>query len=133
MAVKKSKTAKKTKTKKVDKKETIVMNGDPTVITPVEEIKIEEDVLEAVEETEDLKDIVDQDPPIEKEYLDAIVENKATMELELDVMNGDPTVVSPIDEIQEKAFADTFKDSKINKRIDNFIGYSWNGMEMDNY
>jgi hypothetical protein len=48
-------------------------------------------------------------------------------------MNGDPTVVSPIDEIQEKAFADTFKDNKINKRIDNFIGYSWNGMEMDNY
>lgn len=127
MALKKSKTEKKTTTKKVDKKE--------TVIVPVEEeVKIEEEVLEAV--SSPTEEIVEQDPPlenVEKEYLDAIVENKATMELELETMNGDPTVVTPVDEIQEEALAETFKENKINKRMDNFIGYSWNGMEMDTY
>jgi hypothetical protein len=118
MALKKSKTEKKTTTKKVDKKE--------TVIVPVEEeVKIEEEVLEAV--SSPIEEIVEQDPPLEN------VENKATMELELETMNGDPTVVTPVDEIQEEALAETFKENKINKRVDNMIGYSWNGMEMDTY
>ena len=128
MALKKSKTEKKTTTKKVDKKE--------TVIVPVEEeVKIEEEVLEAVSspidesgniaeplrEKQEEVEHVEQDPPLEK------------IEKEFEVINGDPTVVTPVDEIQEEALAETFKENKINKRMDNFIGYSWNGMEMDTY
>ena len=112
------KPAKKTTKKKVDKKEKIeIMNGDPTVVTPVEEVKIEQEVLEAV---------VDQDPPLEEE---------------LEVMNGDPTVVVPeedeISKMQMEALTATVKDNKENKDNNPFtrdmIGYSWNGMEMDTY
>lgn len=118
MALKKGKTAKKTTKKKVDKKEKIeIMNGDPTVVTPEEDVKIEQEVLEAV---------VDQDPPLEEE---------------LEVMNGDPTVVVPeedeISKMQMKALTMTVKDNKENKDNNPFtrdmIGYSWNGMEMDTY
>lgn len=55
---------------------------------------------------------VDQDPPIE-------------------VMNGDPTVVTTVDEIEEEAMAQTFKENKKKRTIDNVIGYSWNGTEID--
>ena len=57
--------------------------------------------------------IVDQDPPIE-------------------VMNGDPTVVTSVDDIEEKAMAETFKENKKSNRIiDRTFGYSWNGQEID--
>ena len=138
MTLKKNKTVKKTTTKKVNKKETTVMNGDSTVVTPVEEeVKIEEEVLEAVsdpidesgniaeplrEKQEEEVEHVEQDPPLEKEF---------------EVMNGDPTVVTPKEDeilkMQMEALTATFKENKINKRIDNSIGYSWNGMEMDTY
>jgi hypothetical protein len=138
MALKKGKTVKKTTKKKVDKKEKIeIMNGDPTVVTPVEEVKIEEEVLEAVsdpidesgniaeplrEKQEEEVEYVEQDPPLEKEF---------------EVMNGDPTVVTPKEDeilkMQMEALTATFKENKINKRVDNSIGYSWNGMEMDTY
>jgi hypothetical protein len=135
MALKKSKTAKKATTKKAYKKETVAMNGDPTVVTPVEEeVKIEEEVLEAVSDPIDesgniaeplrgqqQEEIVEQDPPLEN------------IKKEFEAMNGDPSVISKVDEIQNEAFAETFKENKINKRVDNFIGYSWNGMEMDTY
>jgi len=135
MTLKKSKTTKKTTTKKAYKKETVVMNGDPTVVTPVEEeVKIEEEVLEAVLDPIDesgniaepfrgqqQEEIVEQDPPLEN------------VKKEFEVMNGDPSVISKVDEIQNEDFAETFKENKINKRVDNFIGYSWNGMEMDTY
>lgn len=135
MVLKKSKTAKKAKIKKVDKKETVVMNGDPTVVTPIEEeVKIEEEVLEAVLDPIDesgniaeplmekqQEEIVEQDPPLEN------------VKKEFEVINGDPSVISKVDEIENEAFAETFKESKINKRGNNFIGYSWNGIEMDIY
>lgn len=88
---------------------------DEVVLEPAEEVAVS-DVAEAIEEA---APIVEQDPPIE-------------------VMNGDPSVIVPINEtfeIQEKAMENTFRSLKENKQsnriIDRMFGYSWNGMEMD--
>lgn len=110
---------------------------------------------------EEKMDLVEQDPPIEQEYLDAIVENRATAEpfiekkepeyepteeqiqKAIEFMNGDPSVIIPsndielkkTDEIEEAAFKQTFKSVKLEnkkpKRIDHLFGYSWNGVEID--
>ena len=135
MAVnKKGRPAKKAIAKKVDKKETVVI--------PVEEeVKIEEDALNATDEIEDIKDTQEEkhswdDPKVYEAKVD-FVEQDPPLEKELEVMNGDPTVVAPKEDkilkIQMEALTATFKENKINKRVDNSIGYSWNGMEMDTY
>ena len=79
---------------------------------------------------------------------------KETVKKETVVMNGDPTVVTPVveetkieqevldavEEIVEAkveepvvTIAKTLNENKITNRVDNLIGYSWNGMEMDTY
>lgn len=89
----------------------------------LDKIKFDEAVLENLKKEDEMKK---QDPPIEK----------------VEVVNGDPAVVIPSNEIElnkdltleieKKAFRDTFKGVNNNKsRIDRLFGYSWNGMEMD--
>ena len=81
-----------------------------------DEIELNQEYLEEVKKVsgvkEDFKEEVNQDPPLE-------------------VMNGDTTVVTTIDKIEEEAMAETFKENKKKRLIDNMIGYSWNGQEID--
>lgn len=123
----------KKETKKTSKKSTTKKN----IIKEVAESIIKEEKM----------DLVEQDPPIEQEFLDAIEENTAALKeqatKEVEVMNGDPSVIIPsndielkkVDDIEEAAFKQTFKSVKMEnkkpKRINNMFGYSWNGIEMD--
>ena len=73
--------------------------------------------------------------PTDKKIIKEVAEQ---IEETIEVMNGDPSVVVPLNdtfEIQEKALEETFKSLKDNKKsnriIDRMFGYSWNGMEMD--
>ena len=93
-------------------------------------------------------DLVEQDKPIEQEYLDAIVENMATKDLFIEkkepeyestteevekfieTMNGDPSVIIPsndielkkgTDEIEEAAFKETFRNVKMENKRNNRI------------
>ena len=132
MAEKKT-TAKKKATKKATKKDNKVIKevaesiiNESKVLSPVEpsEEEFEEAAKAAAEE------IIKQ--PEENEPIE-----------EVEVMNGDPSVVIPSNEIEinkdltleieKKAFRDTFKElNNENKpKIDRSFGYSWNGMEMD--
>lgn len=140
--------AKKETTKKKTAKKSTAKNS---IIKEVAESIINEEKM----------DLVEQDPPIEQEYLDAIVENMATAEpfiekkepeyepteeqiqKAIEFMNGDPSVIIPsndielkkVNEIEEAAFKQTFKTVKLEnkkpRRINNMFGYSWNGVEMD--
>ena len=77
------------------------------VTTMIDNLKDDDEVIITKND-----DIVDQDPPLE-------------------VMNGDPTVVTTVDEIEEEAMAETFKENKERKgNVDPFT-YSWNGIEID--
>ena len=119
------------------------------------------EVAEKIIESQEKVELVEQDPPIEQEYLDAIAENIAAepfiekkepeyeptqeeIEKAIEFMNGDPSVIIPsndielkkdTDEIEEAAFKETFKnvdiENKRNSRIDRTFGYSWNGAEID--
>lgn len=115
--------------------------------------KIIKEVAEKIIEREEETKEVELDPPVDEEALEEIlnldtevVEKKEPeyeptaeqVEKTIEVMNGDPSVVVPLNEtfeIQEKALEDTFKSLKDNKKsnriIDRMFGYSWNGMEMD--
>ena len=130
----KKKATKKAKDNKVIKEVAESIINESKVLGPVEPSEEEfkeaakaaaEEILKQAEEDEPI--IVGQDPPIE----------------EVEVMNGDPSVVIPSNEIEinkdltleieKKAFRDTFKElNNENKpKIDRSFGYSWNGMEMD--
>lgn len=109
------------------------------------------EVAEKIIESQEKVELVEQDPPIEQEFLDAVEENAAALKeqatKEVEAMNGDPSVIIPsndielkkvdekVDDIEEAAFKQTFKSVKIEnkkpKRINNMFGYSWNGIEMD--
>ena len=118
------------------------------------------EVAEKIIESQEKVELVEQDPPIEQEYLDAIAENIAAepfienkkpeyepteeqIEKAIEFMNGDPSVIIPsndielkkVDEIEKAAFKETFKSVKLEnkkpKRIDHLFGYSWNGVEID--
>ena len=118
MAVK----VKKTTTKKAPKK--VIEEVATSIIENSEEkAEVRPEILEEIKVD---TIVVEQDPPIEK----------------VEVVNGDPAVVIPSNEIElnkdltleieKKAFRDTFKGVNNNKsRIDRSFGYSWNGMEMD--
>ena len=108
--------------------------------------KVIKEVAEKIIESQEKVELVEQDPPIEQEYLDAIAENMATEEQikkAIEFMNGDPSVIIPsndielkeVDEIEEAAFKETFKsvksENKKSRKIDNMFGYSWNGVEID--
>lgn len=115
--------------------------------------KIIKEVAEKIIEREEETKEVELDPPVETEALEEILsmdtevvekkepEHEPTaeqIEETIEVMNGDPSVVVPLNEtfeIQEKALEETFKSLKDNKKsnkiIDRMFGYSWNGMEMD--
>ena len=138
----KKETSKKTTKKKTTKKSVI------------------KEVAEKIIESQEKVELVEQDPPIEQEYLEAIAENMAAeqfienkeleyepkeeqIEKAIEFMNGDPSVIIPSNDIElkkeetieEAAFKDTFKNVKIennrNSRIDRSFGYSWNGVEID--
>ena len=84
-----------------------VMNGDPSVIVPSEEI---EEHLESEPIKED-----DQDPPME-------------------MLNDDASVLTQTDEIEVEAMKETFKEATENKsrRLNGSpFTYSWNGQEID--
>ena len=78
------------------------------VTTMIDNLKDDDEVIITKDD-----EIVDQDPPLE-------------------VMNGDPTVVTEVEKIEEEAMAETFKENKKSNRIiDRTFGYSWNGQEID--
>ena len=131
-------------TKNNSKKKTAKKPTDKKIIK-----EVTEKIIEREEETKE----VELDPPVETEALEEILsmdtevaekkepEYKQTaeqIEETIEVMNGDPSVIVPLNEtfeIQEKALEETFKSLKDNKKsnkiIDRMFGYSWNGMEMD--
>ena len=137
MAEKKT-TAKKKTTKKAKEKKIIE--------------EVAESIIKKEEFEEAAKEAVDQDPPLTN--LDAEIEGvdeanlnamrkECEVKEEVEVMNGDPSVIIPSNEIEvnkdltleieRKAFRDTFKELNNNKKLklDESFGYSWNGMEMD--
>lgn len=91
-------------------------DDDEVILKKDDEIELNQEDLDELKKVsgvkEDFKEEVDQDQPLE-------------------VMNGDPTVVTTIDKIEEEAMAETFKENKKKRLIDNMIGYSWNGQEID--
>ena len=124
MAVKTKKTkTNKTTVKKATPKEVIEEVANSIIENSEEKAEVRPEILEEIKVD---TIVVEQDPPIEK----------------VEVVNGDPAVVIPSNEIElnkdltleieKKAFRDTFKGVNNNKsRIDRSFGYSWNGMEMD--
>lgn len=124
MAVKTKKTkANKTTVKKATPKKVIEEVANSIIENSEEKAEVRPEILEEIKVD---TIVVEQDPPIEK----------------VEVVNGDPAVVIPSNEIElnkdltleieKKAFRDTFKGVNNNKsRIDRSFGYSWNGMEMD--
>lgn len=143
------------------KKKTTKKAKDNKIIKEVaESIISKEEFNEVTKESEEDKVyvvnpqivVVDQDPPLTN--LDAEIEGvdeanlnamrkECEVKEEVEVMNGDPSVIIPSNEIEvnkdltleieRKAFRDTFKELNNNKKLklDNSFGYSWNGMEMD--
>lgn len=109
------------------------MNGDPSVLTPIDEEILTAPTSEGNSWSDPKVYEAKVDPPME----DEIEAEKKRIEeaIGMEIMNGDPSVINPIEEIEEEALAETFKDNKINhkdaKAIGNIFGYSWNGMEMD--
>ena len=111
------------------------------------------EVAEKIIESQDKVELVEQDPPIEQKYLDAIAENMAAesfieekkepeykpteeqIKKAIEFMNGDPSVIIPSNDIEEAAFKETFKNVKLenkkSRKIDSMFGYSWNGVEID--
>lgn len=111
------------------------------------------EVAEKIIESQDKVELVEQDPPIKQEYLDAIAENMAAesfieekkepeykpteeqIKKAIEFMNGDPSVIIPSNDIEEAAFKETFKNVKLenkkSRKIDSMFGYSWNGVEID--
>ena len=91
-------------------------DDDEVFIKKDDEIELNQEDLDELKKVsgvkEDFKEEVNQDPPLE-------------------VMNGDPTVVTTIDKIEEEAMAETFKENKKKRLINNMFGYSWNGQEID--
>ena len=117
------KTTKKATSKKATPKEVIEEVATSIIENTEEKAEVRPEILEKIKVD---TIVVEQDPPIEK----------------VEVVNGDPAVVIPSNEIElnkdltleieKKAFRDTFKGVNNNKsRIDRSFGYSWNGMEMD--
>lgn len=110
------------------------------------------EVAEKIIESQEKVELVEQDPPIEQEYLDAVAENMAAesfiekkepeykpteeqIKKAIEFMNGDPSVIIPSNDIEEAAFKETFKNVKLenkkSRKIDSMFGYSWNGVEID--
>ena len=93
-------------TKKVEKEK---------IVEEVKAIIVNEGIetnTETIEEISDTSEAIEKDPPLE-------------------VVNGDPSVVTPTDEIEEEAMANTFKKNNTRKlNVDPFT-YSWNGQEID--
>ena len=117
------KTTKKATSKKATPKEVIEEVATSIIENTEEKAEVRPEILEKIKVD---TIVVEQDPPIEK----------------VEVVNGDPAVVIPSNEIElnkdltleieKKAFRDTFKGVNNNKsRIDRSFGYSWNGVEMD--
>jgi hypothetical protein len=117
------KTTKKATSKKATPKEVIEEVATSIIENSEEKAEVRPEILEEIKVD---TIVVEQDPPIEN----------------VEVVNGDPAVVIPSNEIElnkdltleieKKAFRDTFKGVNNNKsRIDRSFGYSWNGMEMD--
>lgn len=110
-----------------------VVNGDPSVLTTIDEEILRAPTSEGNSWSDPKVYEAKVDPPME----DEIEAEKKRIEeaIGMEIMNGDPSVINPIEEIEEEALAETFKDKKINhkdaKIIGNIFGYSWNGMEMD--
>lgn len=84
--------------------------------------------------------MVEKDPPIEQEIVEEIFSNKAVLEQikegKLEVMNGDPSVVAPIEEPNKEEVVPveepkTEPKKKIMRRINRAIGYFWNGQMID--
>ena len=96
-------------------KNDVVETDMETVLDSVEDETNEEVVSE---ETKEVTNTVTADEPKEN---DAIVAEKK-----------EDIVKSFVEEIEEAAMNRTFKENKTKKRlIDDMIGYSWNGMEME--
>lgn len=129
--------AKKETTKK--KKTTSRKTTSKKIIEQVAENIIENSNLE--EEMELATDVV-EDPIMEDGTVaEPLREKQEDEDPPLEVENGDPAVLVPVEEekkeeptIEEAAMKATFKDTNNNKSgrlLDQSFGYSWNGMEID--
>lgn len=118
------KATKKVASKKIEPKE-VIEEVATSIIENTEEAEI---IPEIIEELKVETTVVEQDKSIE--------------EPKVEVLNVDPAVIIPSNEIEldkdltaeieKKAFRDTFKEINNHKSIiDRSFGYSWNGMEMD--
>lgn len=125
-----TKKTKKTSTKKVTSKKDIEEVADSII----ENTNMEEEMELATE-------VVD-DPVMEDGTVaEPLREKQEDEDPPLEVENGDPAVLKPIEEekkeeptIEEAAMKATFKDTNNNKSsrlLDKSFGYSWNGMEID--
>ena len=95
--------------------------------------KIVKDILERVE----VKEEEGIDPMVLNQIDEKNEEVEPTIEKQTETMNGDPSVIIPIEkdeikEIEKEAMKETFKENKRNNKIvGNTFGYSWNGVEID--
>jgi len=124
-----------------------VVNGDPSVLAPLEEIEeqLDSDDIpfektednswndpKVYEAKEDFKDEDDKKETLEiqkKIFMEAY--DKVHQDPPMEAMNGDASVLTPTEEIEEEAMKETFKENKVSRKADNMFGYSWNGMEID--
>jgi hypothetical protein len=141
MATKKNNTEKKKATKKTTAKKTT-----KKVEKPVEEIDLvgatEEKVLEVFnnmkeDDTVFLVGDKKEDEPTKEEKLNNLSDfKKIEPYTKVEVMNGDPAVVTPVEEElkeEEKPVEEPKNEpkKKITRRINRAIGYFWNGQMID--
>ena len=122
--------------KKVAKKveQTIIETPNDEMEAALDEI---EDGTKEIEQEEDAvfgeeEDFVNQDQPmIETISEPSYTPTEKEINQAIEVLNGDPSVVLPIDKIEEEAMAETFKENKPRKMNGDPFTYSWNGQEID--
>ena len=118
MATKKEATKKKATTKKATTKKTTkkVVKEEKVVLGPVE--PTEEEAEKAIEESI-------------KKVIEMAESNEPIVVEETEVMNGDPAVLTPIEEEVEIEEAPKEEKPKITKRISKMFTYLWNGQMID--
>ncbi len=146
MATKKTETEKKKATKKTTAKKTTTKKTTKKVEEPVEEINLvgvtEEKVLEAFENIKEDDTIFvvgnkKEDEPTKEEKLNNLSDfKKIEPYKKVEVMNGDPAVVTPVEEPKKEEVVPVEEPKKepkkkIMRKINRAIGYFWNGQMID--
>ena len=142
-ATKKKATTKKTTTKKTTKKVAKVTEEQfPSLIkeelgeSTVEEKKIDWDKYKVKEGEYDLtkasnEEVTSAFKEMKPDDEVFVTKNKPIVVEETEVMNGDPAVLTPIEEEVEIEEAPKEEKPKITKRISKMFTYLWNGQMID--